>query len=74
MAFFNLCGWIICEGRPVRPTRHQPRALPWALIRLRKVRVAYDDISSNLKSQTSNLKPQISNLKPQNNFTLQVFP
>ena len=60
MAFFNLSGWIICAGWPVRPTKYQPRALPWALIRLRKVRVAYDDISSNLKPQTSNLNPQTS--------------
>ena len=23
------CGWINYEGRPVRPTRYQPRATPW---------------------------------------------
>ena len=26
---FNLYGWINYAGRPVRPTRYQPRATPW---------------------------------------------
>ena len=25
----DLCGWINYAGRPVRPTRYQPRATPW---------------------------------------------